>query len=109
MKNIRKKPTGVYEFRRQYDGKSYYFSSKIKSEVIDFKRKFEKKIKSSASENLKRQDVKFNDYSRTYFELYKKIELNQELRKSGKELSNTSMTISKNSFQKSKLRIFKFF
>lgn len=72
MKNIRKKPTGVYEFRRQYDGKSYYFSSKIKSEVIDFKRKFEKKIKSSASENLKRQDVKFNDYSRTYFELYKK-------------------------------------
>ena len=71
MKNIRKTPSGVYQFRKQINGKTYQFSNKNKAKVIEFKRKFDKKAKSLTSDGLEQNKVKFNEYARTYFSLYR--------------------------------------
>lgn len=71
MKNIRKTPSGVYQFRKQINGKTYQFSNKNKAKVIEFKRKFDKKAKSLTSDGLEQNRVKFNEYARTYFSLYR--------------------------------------
>ena len=71
MKNIRKTSSGVYQFRKQIEGQEFQFSSKSKTKVIEFKKSFEKNIKKIASDNLQQQNIKFNDFARTYFTLYR--------------------------------------
>ena len=72
MKNIRQTKSGVWQFRKKIEGKEYSFSNKLKTKVIEFKRDFEKRLKTKGSEKLISETIKFNDFAKKFFETYRR-------------------------------------
>lgn len=72
MKNIRQTKSGVWQFRKKIDGKEYTYSNKLKTKVVEFKRDFEKELKTKGSEKLISETIKFNDFAKQFFETYRR-------------------------------------